>query len=49
MQSVGDVVMVQKLGSLFISDEVYVEFCVILVLLWVVGWEVWDRGELLSV
>ena len=45
----GDVVMIQKSESIFISDEVDVEFCVILVLLCVVGLEVWDRGELLCV
>ena len=43
----GDVVVVQKSESLFISDEVDLEFCVILVLLCVMGWEVCDRGELL--
>ena len=42
----GDVIMVQKSECLFISDEVDVDFCVILLLLCVVGWEVWDRDEL---
>ncbi len=46
MQSVGDVVRVQESESHFIGDEVYVEFCVVLVLLCVVGWEVWYLGEL---
>ena len=45
----GDVVMVQNSESLFISDEVDIEFCVILVFLCVMGLEVWDRGELLCV
>ena len=45
----GDVVIVQKSESLFISDEVDVEFCVILGLFSVVGWEVWVKGELLYV
>ncbi len=42
-------VMVQKLECFFIGDEVDVEFCVFLMLFCDVGWEVWDRGELVYV
>ena len=44
-----DVVMVQYSECLFIGHEVNVEFCVMLVFFCVVGWKVWDRGELLYV
>ncbi len=41
MKGVGDIVGVQESESLCIDDEVYVEFCVVLVFLCVGGWEVW--------
>ena len=40
---------VQKSDGLFIGHQVDVEFCVIFMLLCVVGWEIWDRGEILYV
>jgi hypothetical protein len=49
MQGVDDVVRVQKSEGFFIGDQVDVEFCVMFMLLCVVGWERWDRAELLYV
>ena len=45
----GDLVMVQKSECLFIGNEVDVEICVLFMLFCDLGWEVWDRGELLYV
>ncbi len=42
-------VRVQKSEGLFIGDQVDFEFCVIFMLLSVVGSEIWDRGELMYV
>ena len=42
----GDVAEVKESECLFFGDEVGVELCIMVVLLCVVGLEVWDRGEL---
>ena len=44
-----DLVMVKESECFFFGDVVDVQFCVLFMLVCVVGGEVWDRGELLYV